>query len=219
MRSARWPLGLAPLLALVVIAPTWAYVRRPLAMPSGAQGKSPTPVPAKQEPVAAGSMSASRAVKLFTAPSGDVRAELTPGTIVQPLTREHGWMRVRIEGWVREQDFTPADSSFAASLSAADLRADPDGTRGKMVRWEMQILSLQMADPLRRDLGRDEPYLLAKGPGKENALVYLTVPPSLLAEAKTIPPLTIVIITARVRTGHSEPVGTPILELKSITRR
>jgi hypothetical protein len=88
-----------------------------------------------------------------------------------------------------------------------------------MVRWEVQVLSLQVADPLRRELTPDEPYLLARGPGTESALLYLAVPPSMLSEVKTIPPLTNVLITARVRSGRSAPVGTPILDLKSIARR
>jgi len=156
---------------------------------------------------------------MFTSPFGTLLGDVAPGAIVQQLARERGWMRVRVEGWVQERDFSPADSSFVAGLSAADLRANPDGTRGKVVRWDVQVLSLQVADPLRRELARDEQYLLAKGPGTENALLYLAIPPSLLAEAKTIAPLTSVIVTARVRTGRSEPVGTPILELISISRR
>jgi hypothetical protein len=83
----------------------------------------------------------------------------------------------------------------------------------------VQVLSLQTADPLRPELARDEPYLLAKGPGAEDALLYLAVPPSLLAQASAIPPLTRVLITARVRSGHSEPVGIPILDLRSIAKR
>jgi hypothetical protein len=128
-------------------------------------------------------------------------------------------VRVRIEGWVQEKDLAPADTAFGAGLSAADLRADPNGTRGKLVRWEVQILAMQRADPLRREMAPDEPYLLAKGPGSESALLYLAVPPSLLAEAKAIAPLTTVIITARVRTGRSDPVGTPVLDLQSLSKR
>jgi hypothetical protein len=108
---------------------------------------------------------------------------------------------------------------MGAKLSAADLRADPDATHGKTVQWDVQILSLQIADPLRPEMARDEPYLLAKGPGTEDALLYLAVPPSLLAQAKALPPLTRVLITARVRSGHSEPVGIPILDLRSISKR
>jgi hypothetical protein len=181
--------------------------------------KPPATVEDPVLPAPTGSMSATRATKLLSAPGGAVLGDLTAGSVVQPLVRDRGWVRVRVEGWVNERDLAPADSSFAANLSAADLRADPAGTHGKVVRWEVQILSLQAADPLRRDMAREEPYLLARGPAGEDVLLYLTIPPSLLSEAKAIPPLTHVIITARVRSGHSEPVGTPILDLKTIARR
>ena len=184
-----------------------------------APGAPVAPAPEAAPPPPAGSMSASRATKVLASPGGRGVGDLASGAIVQPLARDRGWMRVRFEGWVSERDLAPADSAFGAGLTAADLRADPDGTRGKVVRWEVQILALQVADPLRRDLAHDEPYLLAKGPGGENALLYLAVPPSLLNEAKTFPPLTTVIVTARVRAGRSEPVGIPILDLTSISRR
>ena len=190
--------------------------------------KLPDKSPAKTQAVAPetpliagpmGSMSAPRGAKLFVAPGGKQTGDLVSGAIVEPLARDRGWVKVRLEGWVNEKDLNPADSSFGSAVTAADLRTDPEGSKGKIVRWEVQILSLQTADPLRRELAKDEPYFLARGPGSENAILYLAVPPSLLAEAKTIPPLTSLIITARVRTGRSEPAGTPILDLKSIVRR
>ena len=198
------------------------------AKPVPAQPKLPEKSAAKTQAVApetpviagpTGSMSAPRGAKLFVAPSGKQTGDLVSGAIVEPLARDRGWVKVRLEGWVNEKDLNPADSSFGSAVSAADLRTDPEGSKGKIVRWEVQILSLQTADPLRRELAKDEPYFLARGPGSENAILYLAVPPSLLAEAKTIPPLTSLIITARVRTGRSEPAGTPILDLKSIVRR
>ena len=196
---------------------------KPAAAASVAPGK-PAQTPAAPEtpaasPVPAGAMSVSKPTKLLAAPAGSAVAELAAGTVVQTLAHDHGFAKVRIEGWVPERELSPADNSLGAQLTAADLRADPEGTRGKTVQWEVEILSLQTADPLRRELARDEPYLLAKGPGTENALLYLAVPPSLLNQAKALPPLTRVLITARVRAGHSEPVGTPILDLKSISKR
>ena len=209
---------------------TWAHVRRGVWIPASALGRSAAPAAvgvqaaaaaatAPAPPPAAGSLSAVRATKLLTSPSGRALGELPAGTVVQPVTRDRGWVRVRVEGWVQERDFSPADSSFGVGLTAADLRADPAGMVGKLVRWEVQVLSLQAADPLRRDMAPDEPYLLARGPGSESALLYLAVPPSLLNEAKAIAPLTVVTITAKVRIGHSEPVGTPILDIKTISRR
>jgi hypothetical protein len=130
-------------------------------------------------------------------------------------------VQVRIEGWVPEADVIPADSTLRSDLSAADLRADREGTKGRLVRWDVQVLALQTADPLRRGLRPDEPYLLARGPDRENALLYLAVPQALLATVRPIAagapvPVT---ITARVRDGRSEPVGVPILDIVSISRR
>jgi hypothetical protein len=81
------------------------------------------------------------------------------------------------------------------------------------------LLAKQKADALRRDLAPDETYLLARGPYEENALLYLVVPPSLMPMAKSIPELTQVMITARVRTGRSDLVGVPILDLLTMTPR
>lgn len=153
------------------------------------------------------------------APNGLVVGQIGAGSYVIPLARSRGWVRVRSEVWVPERDVVPADSTYGASLSAADLRADPEGTRGKTVRWEVQILALQYADPLRRDLATDEPYFLAKGPGAEDQLLYLAIPPSLLAEARSTQALTRLLITARVRTGRSQPVGIPILDMLSFARQ
>ncbi|MFI5310238.1 MAG: SH3 domain-containing protein [Gemmatimonadales bacterium] len=206
---------------------TWTRVRRsawiaasalPQVVARAQETKQPTSADSAL-PAPAGSLSATRATKVLASPGGRSLGDLAAGAVIQPLAREHGWTRVRVEGWVSERDLAPADSSFGAALGAADLRADPEGTRGKVVRWEVQVLSLQTADPLRTDMARDEPYLLARGPASENALLYLAVPPSLLNEVKAIPPLTRVIITARVRAGRSEPVGTPLLDLRTIARR
>ena len=154
---------------------------------------------------------------LRSAPDARAVATVAPGATLVPLARERGWVRVRLEGWVPERDVVPTDTMVRTGVSAADLRADPVGSRGKTVRWSVQILATQKADALRRDLSPDETYLLARGPYEENALLYLVVPPSLLATAKAIPELTQAMITARVRTGRSDLVGVPILDLVTIT--
>lgn len=187
-----------------------------------AAGRATTPaadsVARPPMPRAAGDLTPRVPLVLRTAPGADTIASVAEGATLTPLARERGWVQVRIEGWVREGDVIPADSTLRSDLSAADLRADPEGTKGRLVRWEVQVLALQTADPLRRGLRPDEPYLLARGPGSENALLYLAVPPPLLA---TVRPLaasapTAVTITARVRDGRSEPVGVPILDIVSI---
>jgi hypothetical protein len=156
-------------------------------------------------------------VALRAAPDARAVATVAPGATLVPLARDRGWVRVRLEGWVPERDLAPTDTTVRTGVSAADLRADPVGSRGKVVRWSVQILATQKADVLRRDLSPDETYLLARGPYEENALLYLVVPPSLLATTKSIPELSQAVITARVRTGRSDLVGVPILDLVTIT--
>jgi len=154
--------------------------------------------------------------ELRNAPDGAiVGTVIAPGTVV-PLARERGWVRVRLEGWVRDGALLPVDSSLRIALSAADLRADPGGSKGKLVRWTVEVLAFQRADALRRDMNMGEPYLLARGPAGENAILYLAIPPSLAAEARGIAPLTTMLITARVRNGRSAPTNVPILDLETI---
>jgi hypothetical protein len=189
------------------------------AEPQPAAPRAPAEAPAAAAQASAGLLRVPKSAKLLAAPGGPAVGDVRPGTVVQSILRDRGFVKVRIEGWIPEREVEPADSTLGPQLTAADLRADPAAARGKLVRWDVVILALQNADPLRRELAPDEPYLLAKGPGTEDALLYLAVPPALLNAAKALPPLTRVLITATVRSGHSEPVGTPILDLKSISKR
>ena len=156
---------------------------------------------------------------LSTSPDGQRIGLIEPGAKAIVTGRDRGWVRVRVDGWAREGDFVVADTALRGSLSAADLRADPDGTKGRLVHWDVQVLAHQVADPLRKGLVNQEPYLLAQGPGRENALLYLAISPPLAGTAREIPDMTMVTITARVRSGKSEPVGVPVLDLLSIVRR
>jgi hypothetical protein len=181
--------------------------------------QEPTVLRAPDPPVG-NALTPTRATSIRLAPEGDSIGGVRTGAVLIPLARDREWVRVRVEGWVRENELRSADSTVQTRLSAADLRADPEGSRGVMVRWNVQVLSpIQRADPLRRELAENEPYLIARGPDSESALLYLAIPPSLLDAAASISPLTGVVITARVRTGRSAPVGVPILDLVSIVRR
>jgi hypothetical protein len=216
-----------------------AAVKKP-AEPSAARGNAPEPkarLGATSAPTAVAVTKSAAATKSSSSPLSDSTlvptsnialraapdarplATVAQGTTLVPLARERGWVRVRLEGWVQERDLVPADTAVRTGTSAADLRADPQGSRGKVVRWNVQVLAKQKADVLRRDLAPDEVYLLARGPNEENALLYLVVPASLMSSANAMPELTQAMITARVRTGKSELVGVPILDLLSITPR
>lgn len=168
----------------------------------------------------AGALAPTGTVSLRAAPDGQAIGTVGPQSTLQAVAHDRGWVRVRTEGWVRETEVTATDPT-QATISAADLRADPDGTRGKTVRWDIEVLALATADPLRKGLNPDEPYLLARGPGNESALLYIAVPPSLLALARTVAsraPVPVAIV-ATVRSGRSEPVGVPILDAQSLVKR
>lgn len=153
-----------------------------------------------------------------SAPAAGAVGQVLKGATVDVIARDRDWVRVRLEGWVREADLVAADTTLR-SLSAADIRSDPAGARGKLVRWEVEAVALRSADPLRTGLQTGEQYLLALGPGAEKTLVYIAVPEGLLANVRSLPPLAAVTVTARIRDGRSEPAGVPILDLQSITRR
>lgn len=201
--------------------------RRP-APPSATHAEQPAPPGATAVPqrtsaqgtsdAGDGAYTVARPTVLRAAPDAAPVGELRAGAGVEIIARDRGWVRVRTEAWLPASEIVPADTAYRAWLSAADLRADPVGTRGKVVQWMVQFIALQTADPLRRGLATDEPYLLAHGPGRENALLYLVVPPSLLGTARALTPLDSITITARVREGRSEPVGVPILDLQTIRR-
>lgn len=185
--------------------------------PTTSQSPPPTP-PAAQAAAAASSQRAVRPTTLRGNPGGDERASIRAGVSVETLARDGGWARVRIEGWIPERDLAVSDSAGEAQLSAADLRANPAAHRGKVVRWPVQVVSLQRADALRPGMTANEPYLLARGPGDEGAILYLAVPQNLVDQARAVPPLTEVTVTVRVRDGRSAPVGAPLLDLISIAR-
>lgn len=191
------------------------------AVPSGSAQGSPTlmaePATETAQPIPDGALKPGpRGADVRVAPDGRTLATLKAGAVTTPLARDRGWVRVRVEGWVRERELEPADSASRGVQSAADLRADPEGTKGRVVRWTVDLLGLQTADGLRKDLSDGEPYILARGPSGEDALLYLAVPPSLLATVKAFPPMTKAVITARVRIGRSEPTGVPVLDLLTV---
>lgn len=178
---------------------------------TGARGDEPQPAP--------GTLAIERRAALQTSPDGGTGiATLDSGAHVTTLARERGWVRVQVEGWVRAEDLGPASGTVLTAISAADLRATPERYVGQTVRWQVQKIALQTADPLRSGFAPDEPYLLARGPGTEQALLYLALPANLVEEARRIEPLATIRITARVRAGRSEPSGVPLLDVQSIAR-
>lgn len=153
----------------------------------------------------------SEAAGLLISPEGDTAAVLRSGTDVEVLAREQGWTRVRLEGWVWEPSTLPPDSAESA-FDVTDLRANPERFRGRRVEWTLRFVTLQRAEAIRKDFYEGEPYFLANPPGRTRDLVYVAVPPELLATVQQLRDLQTVDVVARVRTGRSQ-TGVPILDL------
>jgi hypothetical protein len=187
--------------------------------PPAAPGSSQTPPPRADATPVLGDFAASQPLVLRDAPDGKPAGSADSAARVRIVARDHGWARVELEGWVRESELVPVDSSSVSAVSAADLRSDPDHYRGSTVRWVVQAISVQQADPLRKGLAPEEPYLLARGPGSESSLLYLALPPALVPSAKALQPLSTILVLARVREGRSEPSGVPILDVLRIVPR
>lgn len=169
-------------------------------------------------PPAAQTVIPARPAVLRGYPDGKPTGRADTSARLEVLARDRNWLRVRMEGWVLATDVVPADSGGLTRMSAADLRADSAGARGKLVRWEVEFVALHTADPLRKGLVDGEPYMLVQGPGDERSLLYIAVPPSLIGMARAVPPLAHLTIVARVRYGRSDPVGVPVLDLQALSR-
>lgn len=185
---------------------------------AGALPAQGSPTPAAPAPATPPTVVPGHSAVLRASPEGTPVARVDTTARLEVLARDRHWLRVRVEGWVLATDMLPADSGGLTRMSAADLRADSAGSRGRLVRWDVEFVALHTADPLRKGLVDGEPYILAQGPGEERALLYIAVPPSLLGMARAIPPLARLTIVARVRFGRSDPVGVPVLDLQALSR-
>lgn len=174
-----------------------------------------TPVreaPASSESIPASAMGTlSRGVEMRNAPEGGVIAPLPAETPVRILESRGGWTRVRVDGWV------PSSSVRAGSLGEVGpdvVAAAPPGTFiGRTVRWTLEHVALQQADPWRPDFVAGEWYDLARVPGVEGRYVYLALPERLVEEFRGMSPFRTLRVEGTVRTGQSALTGTPIVEV------
>lgn len=151
-------------------------------------------------------------VELHVSPEGDTLAVLQPDADLEILARQGSWARVRLEGWVWVPSTLPADSA-AGDLTPADVAANPDQYRGRQVRWRLQYVSLENAEPARTDFFEGEPFILGRAPDGDQGFIYVAVPPELLEEVAELRPLQLIDVLGRVRTGRSALMGVPVIDL------
>lgn len=158
---------------------------------------------------------------LLTTPDGDTVGRAEPGSELRVLSREGGWTRVRVEGWVWSPDEgdDPADEGgVLTDVTPAELAEEPDRFRGRRVEMELQYISLERAEAVRTDFYEGEPFLLTRTTDDQRAFVYVAVPPDQLTSVEGLAPLERIRVTGRVRTGAAAYTSNPILDLLRFER-
>jgi hypothetical protein len=171
-------------------------------------GADPPPDPGRIE-------SARRTV-LYRAPEGVPAGTLAPSAPLRVLGRSGDWVRVEVQGWVKNADLQIAPPGVLVGVTAAELRTDPQRYVGQMLRWTLQYIAIQKADELRPDIPNGATYMLARGPLPERGFVYVVVPEMRRAQLEALTPLATIQATARVRAGRSRFLGNPVVDLVSL---
>jgi hypothetical protein len=154
-----------------------------------------------------------RETGLTRAPDSSAMTTLPPGTAARVLGRSGEWVRVQVEGWVRETDVKPAQAGVLAGISAAEIRAAPDRFVGQTLDWHLQIIAVQLADELRPEMPPGQPYLLTRGPLPEAGFVYVMIPQDRVAEFRALPALHEMTLRVRLKAARTRYLATPVVEL------
>ena len=200
----------------------WAESTVPVGEPSSGAGEPPAPdapPDAAERPSAPAGLPdrivvAGPALELHASPEGDTLATIRPTADLEVLARQGSWARVRLEGWVWVPSTLPADSAGATEgPTVREVLANPEQYRGRRVRWRLQYVSLERAEPARTDFVEGEPFILARAPDGGQGFVYVAVPAELLEDVGRVRPLQVIDVLGRIRTGRSALMGVPVLDL------
>jgi hypothetical protein len=175
---------------------------------------SSTPPPARP----ASSIEAVETIRetgLSRMPDSAPTSMLPAGTAARVLSRSGEWVRVQVEGWVREADVKPASAGVLAGISAAEVRAEPERFVGQTLDWRLQVISVQVADELRPEMPSGQAYLLTRGPLPEPGFVYVTIPAGRIAEFRSLPPLHEMVMRVTLKAARTRYLETPVVELVS----
>ena len=156
-----------------------------------------------------------RATPLMSQPDGVQLAALNSGMTGRVVSRTGDWVRVQLEGWVREEDLKSASGALVG-VSAAEIRANPERYVGQTLEWRLQYISGAVADELRPEMPPGQPYLLARGPLPETGFVYLMLSREDATRIQSLPALTELTVRARVRAARSRFLATPVLQLEAL---
>jgi len=150
---------------------------------------------------------------LYRTPGEHPGSTLATGMPVRVLERSGQWLKVRTEGWVREDELRPTSPDVLVGVSGAEVRARPGDYEGRVVEWTVQYIALRTADDLRQEFAPGQRYLLARGPVPEAGFVYIGINADQVEALSRVAPLAELVVTARILHGRSRFLGNPVLEL------
>jgi hypothetical protein len=156
-----------------------------------------------------------RETAIFATPQGGPVGTLQSGAPARILGRSGEWVRVSVEGWVREGDIEAAKGGALTGITAAEVRSDPNRYVGKAVDWRLQLISVQTADELRTEMPRGQKYLLTRGPLPEPGFVYVTVTEAQAAEFQALPALQELTLRVTIKAARTRYLTTPVVEFVS----
>jgi hypothetical protein len=156
-----------------------------------------------------------RATPVYASPQGGQYGTLQTGAPARVLGRSGEWVRVSVEGWVRDIDLQAATGGALTGVTAAEVRAEPARYIGKTVEWRLQLISVQTADELRTEMARGQRYLLTRGPLPEPGFVYVTVSASQAAEFRSLPALEEMVLRVNIKAPRTRYLTTPVVEFVS----
>ena len=146
----------------------------------------------------------------------NVRAVLQDSTPVRVVDRDGEWVRVQVDGWIRERDLYPGTPEVVAGVSAAEVRARPSEFEGQTLQWRVQFIGIKEGAGLRREIPVGQPYLLARGPVPERGFVYLLLASDQLEFFEDVQPLADLLVVARIRVASSRYLGNPVADLVDV---
>jgi hypothetical protein len=200
-------------------APPKTAPAKPAQAPRGGAQRQAPPPPPQVVSTAGGEeirVETAKASTLAATPEGGQLATLEPGTGGRVVGRAGDWVRVQLEGWVRETDLKPAPDGALIGVSAAEIRADPQRYVGKTVEWRVQFIAIQTADELRSELPPGQPFLLTRGPLPEPGFVYIIVPRGQLSQFEALAPLQELTLRVVIRAPRTKYLATPVVALVSV---
>jgi hypothetical protein len=203
----------------------WVQVRRTawmwgrsLTALSSQTAAAPSPAPAAAPPPANPASLDRYALppgtRLLAAPGGDTVGALAARAPARVVARTDGWARVLVEAWVPENALTPpANDSVLEGITAAEVRGSGAAYVGRTLRWDVELIAVQVADELRNDIPEGQRYMLARGPLPELGFVYVLLTDQQATAMSRLQPLTRLTVLARVRLAQSRYLGNPVLDL------